>query len=184
MLERYARDTYVLGAGASSEMDLMRLENAIGPLVNNLIAAQRVLNDWQLPTVAGNDDERLLLESRKYLREVTDQQQAALNDLNGTLETARLGQLQRAGPEHSEAFSTPDQVKAKVGSGTSDVLDAGVAHSPREQADLNFSGATGFGYNPAKAAISDVNAAQMQIESSESKAAAVVVLLERNCAQP
>jgi hypothetical protein len=185
ILERYAHDVYVLGASASAEMDLMRLENTIGPLVHNLLAAQALLGDpRQFPKQAQNDDERLLLESRDRLKAITKEQQGALNYLNGMLQTAQLGELQRAGADDGLAFAIPDRPTPKTGSGTADTLDAGVAHSPREQADLDFSGATGLGYNPVKAVVADVRAAQTRIARGETDAAASILALARNCAQP
>jgi hypothetical protein len=183
ILQRYAHDVYVLGANASGEMDLMRLENTIGPLAHSLLAAQALLNPRQFPKQAQTDDERLLLESRDRLEAITKEQQNALNSINGMLETSQLGELQRTDAGYND-FATPELRKPKTGSGSVDTLDAGIAHSRGEQIDLNFSGETGLGYNPAKAIVADVTAAQTRIALRETDAAASIMALARSCAQP
>jgi hypothetical protein len=83
-----------------TQMALQRMSYLVSPIAQNLIAAQRLLDDAQLMTPTGNPaDDQSLARIKKQLLETVAYQSANLDLINGWVTTQQLGDMQHAGME-------------------------------------------------------------------------------------
>ncbi len=175
----------------SKDLQVSRLERLITPLVQNTAAIEKLLSDpFIFPKVPISDADRQLLEIRAYLQQVVAQQKGALDVLSGFIDTEQLGQLQTAGNEYQKLTNAREIPQVQGGNGPqsaqqagiaptpppSGILNAGVRNSPRQTTDPRLQ-ETGFtvGYNPLDVFDQAIGQYQQQLQSSEGRAADLVV---------
>ena len=81
----------------------------VSPTARNLISAQTLLDDPKLTSSTGNSaDDATLALIRKQLLETIAFQSAALDIINGFVQTQQLGELQHIGTDYIAAIQTSD----------------------------------------------------------------------------
>lgn len=195
MFQDYVQNS-TLGSKAGVDMDVMHMESLIGPLVQNTQAIERYLNDPILKRKATTDSDKQLIEMRKHLQAVLDQQKNALDLISGFVDTQQMGELQAAGHEYDKALSGSDQagkgqrptaVSTPAAAPTTEpnsLLNAGLATTPSDSRnnDPRYSGTNNsVGYNPLKAFDQQVGVYQQAIGASENLAAKAVIAAVPQC---
>lgn len=158
------------GSQGSQDMAVMHMENLVSPLVDNILAAQKLLNDQSLfPTVARTDDDRRALRLRDETLRTLASQEAALDIINGFVATQQLSEMQHEGMGYIHSISQPDvknaatesdpqsksvlagltqsQTPGENGDTASTLENAGLAPNPYELDLTRIPGLT-LGYNP------------------------------------
>jgi len=163
------------GSQGAVDMDVMRMEKLIGPLVSNTQAIEKYLNDSIYPSKPQSDQDRQLLQMRAHLADVLAQQKQALDLVSGFVDTQQLGQLRAAGHEYDKTLNNPD---TRSGSGNPNagsasptsapapILNAGVnnaSNDPGRASDPRYlNTGSQLGYNPLN--IFDQRMEQFQTE--------------------
>ncbi len=175
----------------SKDLQVSRVERLITPLVQNTAAIEKLLNDpFVFPKRAISDADRQLLEIRANLLQVVAAQKRALDVISGFVDTEQLGQMQAAGSEALKLTQTREIPKAQGGNGPqsaqsagaaptpppSEILNAGVRNTPQQAADPALQD-TGFvvGHNPLDVFDQAIGQYQQMLQSSEGRAADLVV---------
>lgn len=175
------------GSQAGTDMDVMRLEQLINPMVKNTQEIERLLNDSVYPRNPQNDEDKQLLIMRAQLQAVLAQQKQALDLISGFVDTQNMAELQAAGHDYDKAINGTDQSKTPPGSSNSNtpqtsptaapapILNAGISHAndPARQNDPRFKN-TGsvLGYNPLSAFDEQMAVYQESIKKPEDKISA------------
>lgn len=194
MFQDYVQNT-ALGSKSGVDMDVMHMETLIGPLVQNTQAIERYLNDPILQRRAKTDSDKQLLEMRRHLLAVLDQQKQALDLISGFVDTQQLGELQASGHEYDSAINGSGSGKgsnpnAAATPGTSpttppnDLLNAGLpstAADPKTNDPRYKNSDSVLGYNPLKVFDQQVGLYQQTIGQSENLAAKAVVKAVPEC---
>ena len=175
---------------ASRDLQVSRIERLITPLVQNTAAIEKLLSDpYVFPKRPISDADRQLLEIRAYLQQVVAEQKRALDVIAGFVDTEQLGQMQAAGSEALKITQT-HEVGPQGGHSTgsaqsagaaptpppSEILNAGVRNTPQQAADPALQD-TGLlvGHNPLDVFDNAIGEYQQMLQSSEGRAADLVV---------
>jgi hypothetical protein len=166
---RAAFDNPTQSGDANPAMDLavMRLENLVTPLADNVLAIQKQLEDKSVfPDVAATEDQKRLAQLKAQMLQALAAQQAALDIINGFVDTQQLGEMQHEGFGYISAIagtgaanaynapkgtlmgdimSTPDPTKPQLFDNLA--LNAGLDPNPYE-IDLARIPGLAIGYNP------------------------------------
>ncbi len=184
LLKDYVKNTSV-GSQAAVDMDVMRLETLIDPLVKNTEAIGTLLEDPVFPQQPQSDTDKQLLQLRAHLVQVLAQQKQALDLVSGFVDTQQLAELQAAGHEYDKVINATETASSANASAPNtspttapaNILNAGVstADDPSRKYDPRFTN-TGsqVGYNPLNAFDQQMEYYQAQIEQSENLAAKAV----------
>src|SRR5579862_545689 len=98
-----------VGSNASQNMALLGMENLVSPIANNIIAIQKLLDSPELTKGTGSpDDDKRLQEIRTSLLKALATQSAALDIINGFVDTQQMGDLQHSGQEFISAINQTD----------------------------------------------------------------------------
>ncbi len=173
---------------AAQDLQVMRLERLITPLVNNTQEIETLLNDPAYPRTARTEGDRQLLAMRAHLVAVVQQQKGALDIISGFVDTQQLGELQAAGHEYDAAINGTNTATGPGSNSNnshglyptpppSDVLNAGVPdNSPGRQFDPRYQG-TGnvLGYNPLDVFGNAIAEYQARIDPIENATAKLVI---------
>ena len=183
----YVKQTATNSTQAAQDLDVMRLERLISPLVENTQQIETLLNDPVYPRVPRSEDDRQLLAMRAHLIAVLQQQRGALDVISGFVDTQQLGELQAAGHEYDAAIngtntatgpgSTPSRGPLAPTPPPSDVLNAGLGQNDiSRQYDPRYKG-TGnvLGYNPLDVFGNAIGEYQARIEPMENATAKLVI---------
>ncbi len=134
-----------------TDMAMQQMSYLVFPVSRNLIAAQTLLDDPKLLAPTGNArDDATLTKIRSELLETIAFQSAALDLINGFVETQRMGQLQHAGEEYlgsiqgSETTTKPIRVTPNP---WQDPNTPGLAPNPYAFDPATIPGLS-VGYNP------------------------------------
>jgi hypothetical protein len=152
---------------ARENLDVLRLQDLVTPLVNNVLAIQKMLeNPSVFPPSANTEDAQRLDDLKQKMFAALASQQAALDIINGFVDTQQLADMQHAGFGYiaeiagegsgSGASSenqilaqtigpTPDPMHPQVFDNTA--LQAGLSPNPYE-IDLARIPGLALGYNP------------------------------------
>lgn len=185
------------GSGPQQSLAVLRLENTVTPLSNNILAIQKLLANADIfPPNPQTDDDRRKLQLKQQLEESLAQQQAALDIINGFVTTQQMGALQHAGEGYIRAFAQPDQGSRKSDAlapllGPSadptkpqpfdDVLiNAGLPTNPYEMDLTKIPGLT-LGYNPVGKLKEGVEYTQTQGKEKEATLAKTVIETVKLC---
>jgi hypothetical protein len=94
---------------AAQNMTILKMENMVSPIANNIIAMQKMLDTPSLMNGTGNpDDDKRLAEIRQKLLKAIADQNATLDIINGFVTTQQMGDLQHQGDEYLAATNQPD----------------------------------------------------------------------------
>lgn len=169
----------------SVDLDVMRLERYITPLVQSTQAIESLLNDSVYPARPQNQSDQDLLDMRDRLQAVLAEQKQALDLISGFTDTQQLGELQQEGNEYQSA-AAPNRQTSPPPQGApteppNDILNAGIPN-PQRSSDPRFSPTNSLeGFNPLNAFDQRMNEFQQQITSSENDASKAIFKAVAEC---
>jgi hypothetical protein len=171
----------------SKQMTLMKMENTVGPQVNNIAAVEKYLHDDAVfhdpPRSA---DEKRLLEMRDRLEDVLAMQKASLDITNGFVTTQQLGDIQHAGEGIVSAING-DVKPGTAGMATPTpnpfYQDANAAGLPQDSHFFNAATVPGLtlGYNPLTRLLEGLQWTRKEAKSYEDAAAKPVIQAIGQC---
>ena len=154
------------GSQGSQDMAVMRMENLVGPLADNVVAIHKQLDDLNaFPAVPRTQDERHLQQLKSELLKTLASQEASLDIINGFVTTQQLSQMQHEGFGYIGSIASPDTKNAgqapqnTVGQSllatpppgaegvNATIMNAGLPSNPYEIDLARLPGLT-LGYNP------------------------------------
>lgn len=92
---------------------LLRMENLVSPIANNIIAIKKQLADSELfPAAAQNADQATALKMKDQLLKALATQEAALDVINGFVQTQQMGDLQHADEALIKSISQSSDIKS------------------------------------------------------------------------
>lgn len=92
---------------------LLRMENLVGPLANNILAIKKQLEDPELfPPAAQNTDQAAANKMKDQLLRALAMQEAALDVINGFVQTQQMGDLQHADDALIKSISQSSDVRS------------------------------------------------------------------------
>ncbi len=98
-------------------MALQHMEQLVGPLAQNVIAVQKILETSSLKQTTGEkEDDAALAKIREELLKTLAMQSVSLDLINGFVTTQQLGDMQHAGTEYLSAIQDPGESAAKESS--------------------------------------------------------------------
>jgi hypothetical protein len=183
------------GSQAATDLDVMRLERLIDPLVKNTQAIEKLLKDPVYPRRPQSDSDKQLLIIRAQLASVLDQQKRALDLVSGFVDTQQLGELQASGHEYDNAINNNGQANRNGTSSNhpnlsptappADILNAGVTNSNNDIArkyDPRYTN-TGsqVGYNPLNVFDQQMGIYQTDISRTEDLASQSILKAVPQC---
>ena len=96
------------GSQASEDLDILHLENLIGPMVQNQEHIESLLgNSAAFPVRPLTNDDKQIVALRLQLLNVLEEQKGVLDLISGLVDTQQMGELQAAGHDYDKALS-PD----------------------------------------------------------------------------
>lgn len=188
-------------ASARQNLSVMRLENLVSPLANNILAVQKILEDPAVfPAGGRTEDEKALNDIKKKMLISLATQQASLDIINGFVDTQQLDAMQHEGYGFIQSVAAGDigrqggqsqqQALSDMIGPTSDplhpqtfdqtALNAGLATNPYEM-DLSRLPGLSLGYNPVGRLKEGVVYTQKQAQKTEKTLAASVIAAKRLC---
>lgn len=172
------------GSQAGTDMDVMRLERLVDPMVKNTQAIEHLLNDSVYPRHPQSDEDRQVLAMRAQLEVVLAEQKHALDLISGFVDTQNMAELQAAGHEYDSAISGNDTKKnaspppqPAPTAAAAPILNAGVSqqNDPARKYDPRFQNTgSDVGYNPLSAFGQQMYVYQQEIQAPESKVSAAI----------
>ncbi|MBV8637052.1 MAG: hypothetical protein JO322_03145 [Candidatus Eremiobacteraeota bacterium] len=183
---------------AQKNMTILHMEDLVTPLADNVLAIQKMLEDPSVfpPAARDQEDQRTLNLKNQLLESLADQQ-AALDIINGFVETQQLADMQHEGFGYIYAISGEGQNRNTGGvdplhniAPTADplhpqpfddtVINAGLPTNPYEIDLTRVPGLT-LGYNPVKSLQEGVEWTQSEGQKHEATLAKSVVQTVRLC---
>lgn len=167
-------------------MALLKMENLVSPLANNIIAIQKLLSSPEFMNGTGNaaDDARLA-EIRVKLLKAVATQNTSLDLINGFLTTQQMGDLQHAGDEYIAAMNQSD---TKGTSSSQPTPMPGMQNPnqiglPQNPYDIDLADVPGLtlGYNPVTRILDAVHWTIGQTQTRENEAAKSVMQTAAIC---
>jgi hypothetical protein len=187
------------GASPAQNLDVLRLENLVTPLTSNVLAIQKQLEDTTVfPTVTQNDDDKRLAELKAEMLQALASQQAALDIINGFVDTQQLSEMQHEGFGYLASITNPGIAGASAPQGTlaaqmmstpdptkpeqfdNLALNAGLAPNPYEIDPTRIPGLA-LGYNPIGKLKEGVEWTQKQGKTREDVLAKTVLDSAKMC---
>jgi hypothetical protein len=166
---------------------LLRMENLVGPLANNIIAIKKQLDDPELfPAVPQNDDQVKALKMKDQLLKAVATQEAALDVINGFVQTQQMGDLQHADEALIKSISDNGEIRGQQSAlQTPDPLYhqsdyAGIAPDKYSIDPATLPGLT-LGYNPVTRLHDALTWTQDETKSREDTAAVSVTNAAHEC---
>jgi len=205
LFKRYVQDS--IGGDdnkSSKDMTVVRLGNLVRPLVDNILATQKLLEDPTIfPANPQTDDEKRRADLRQKTLEALAAQQAALDIINGFVETQELSGMQHDGFGYIAAITGSDSTQINNSQKITDIgpvgtpdpfnrpsafddtaINAGLTPNPYEYNLPNVPGLA-LGYNPVGRLHEGVQWTQSEGAKSETKLAKTVIETAKMCgAQP
>ena len=169
---------------ARKSMSVYHMQNLVLPIADNLIAAQKLLNDPDVfPPVAQTEQDRQKLKLKQQVLKSLADQQAALDIINGFVETQNLSDMQHEGFGWIRSITDNGVASKNQGPNALDniapstdpmhpapfddtVINAGLSPNPYE-IDLTRIPGLALGFNPVNALRDGVVWTQGQVKQSE-----------------
>ena len=181
----------------SEDMSIMHMQNVVLPLANNVLAIQKLLEDPNaFPARAQNDDDVRALKMKDQLMQTLAHQQAALDIINGFVETQQLGDMQHEGFGYIAQITAHDTTTHGAASAIGNVvttpnpmhpdpfdntvINAGLPTNPYEL-DLTRIPGLALGYNPVSSLEEGVTYTQTEGGKREGDLAKTVVETVKLC---
>jgi hypothetical protein len=183
---------------AQQSMTILHMENLVTPLANNVLAIQKLLEDPSVfPPAARNQEDQRTIDLKNKLMQSLSDQQAALDIINGFVETQQLASMQHEGFGYIYSIASDGQNRNTGGvdplhniAPTADpthpspfddtVINAGLPTNPYEIDLTRIPGLT-LGYNPVKSLQEGVEWAQSDGKKHEDVLAKSVVDTVKLC---
>jgi hypothetical protein len=148
----------------AQNMALLGMENLIGPIANNSIAIQKILDSPELTHGTGSkEDDQHLQEIRAKLLRALATQQASLDIISGFVDTQQLADIQHSGEEYIAAINQHSDFTGPSMQGTptpnpafANPNQAGLPQNPYGIDLANVPGLT-LGYNPVTRLLEGLN---------------------------
>ncbi len=187
------------GSRAQQDISVLRLENLVSPLANNVLAIQKLLSNKEIfPVTPQTNDDRRKLQLKRQLEETLAQQQGALDIINGFVDTQQMGSLQHAGMGYISSIAS-SEVQSPGGhmpnglaniSNTpapdipqpfdNTIINAGLPTNPYE-IDLTRIPGLALGYNPVNNLKKGIEYTQKEGKKKEAALAKTVIETVRYC---
>lgn len=179
----YVRSSATGLSQGSTDLAVAHLEGLVGPLVKNTQAIDKLLNDpYAFPKVAYSEDDQKLLQMRKQLQAVNQQQKKALDLISGFVDTQQLGELQAQSKDTINQLTANPNNTGHAGATPTPppggILNAGVNNASNDRAlaaDPRFQPSNSVLANPLNAFEQAISDYQQDIQSSEQVAAQSVI---------
>jgi len=172
------------GNHAGVDLDVMRLERYITPLVKNTQAIEALLNDPVFPVHPQSQSDTDLLAMRTALEDVLAEQKQALDLISGFTDTQQLGELQQAGSEYQAIGANPQHTTPPQPAPTqepNEILNAGIP-DPQRSFDPRYATTNSLeGFNPLNAFDSRMDEFQQHITVSENQASTAIFKAVPEC---
>ncbi len=171
---------------AGKGIALLHLENLVGPLADNTIAVQKLLNDPNVFPAQPHDAQDVqLLVMRAKLLQILTAQNASLDIINGFVQTQQMADLQHADEGLIQSIAQPDVKGQRSGAPTADPLthnneQAGLAPDPYTIDPATIPGLT-LGYNPVSRLLEGLKWTQRQSSKHGSDAAKTIIPISVGC---
>ncbi len=166
---------------ASQNMALLGMENLVSPIANNIIATEKMLDNPELTKGTGTpDDDKRLKEIRDKLLQALAAQSAALDIINGFVDTQQLADIQHSGEEYIAAINQTNDLARGMPTtpspfpGTYDPNQAGLPPNPYTIDLATVPGLT-LGYNPVTRLIDGLHWTIGETQKRENEAAKSVM---------
>ncbi len=167
---------------------LLRMENLVDPIANNIIAIKKQLDDPELfPPAAQNADQAQALKMKDQLLRALATQEAALDVINGFVQTQQMGDLQHADDALIQSISQSDvrSQAQQVASQTPNPLfhDPNYAGLTPDQYTIDPASLPGLtlGYNPVTRLHDALTWTQSETKTREDTAAVTVTQVAQSC---
>ncbi len=173
---------------AAQNMTILKMENMVSPIANNIIAMEKMLDTPALMHGTGNpdDDKKLAAIREKLLKAIADQS-ATLDIINGFVQTQQMGDLQHQGDEYINATSQNDVTgkaaitpEATANPLLADPNQAGLPANPYAIDPANIPGLT-LGANPVTRMLEAVNWTLQQTAANENDAGTAIMGAAQEC---
>lgn len=178
-------------SNAAQNMALLGMENLVSPIANNIIAIKKLLDSPALTTGTGRaEDDKHLQEIRAKLLKALATQSAALDIINGFVDTQQMADLQHSGQEYISATTQSDfrGKSAALASGPATPIP-GMANPdnaglPQNPYDINLAEIPGLtlGYNPVTRLVDALHWTIAETASRENEASKAVMESASICA--
>jgi hypothetical protein len=172
----------------ATRMALQRMSYLVSPIAENIIAAQKLLDDASLLAPTGNSsDDRHLATIKQQLLETMAGQSASLDLINGFVATQQMGDLQHAGETYLGAItgtglSTPIRTPSTPFPGLADPSDPGLPQNPYS-IDATAIPGLAVGYNPLNRLVTGLKWVQAQTQEKENVAGATLMSALAACSK-
>jgi len=173
---------------AAQNMTILKMENMVSPIANNIIAMKKMLDSPALTRGTGNpDDDKKLAAIRDKLEKAIADQSASLDVINGFVQTKQMGDLQHQGDEYIAATQQSDSTgksaitpEATANPLLADPNQAGLAANPYAIDPANIPGLT-LGANPVTRMQQAVTWTLQQTAANENDAGAAIMSAAQEC---
>jgi hypothetical protein len=171
----------------AQSMTILKMENMVSPIANNIIAMQKMLDSPALLASTGNpDDDKRIADIRAKLLKAIADQSATLDIINGFVTTQQMGDLQHAGEEYISSINQSDQTQTSntgVASPNPLLQDPNAAGLPANPYDVQLAAIPGLtlGYNPTTRLLQAVNWTIEQTRNNENEASVAVMGAAQSC---
>ncbi len=173
----------VARSGPALEMDRLYLSKVAISIAHNLKVVDKLLADpARFPAKATTDDEQFALEVKARLADVAKAQRSALDIINGTIETDKLGQMQTEFP--TQPATTQNTTTSDYGAPTSFLDVSGLpSYAPIPVLDRRplLAGNTAAGKGAYDRLITALELQQAQIQRVEAPAGVTVTAAAVAC---
>ena len=168
------------GSNEAQRMALLGLENLVGPLANNVISVQTLLDSPELRTPTGREeDDKRLADIREKLLKALAAQNASLDIISGFVDTQQMADLQHAGQEYIGTMSAPDTSRASQATPSPDPLlqNPNYAGLPPNPYTIDLAAIPGLtlGYNPVTRLIGALHWTIDQTAARENEASTAIL---------
>ena len=198
LFKRYVQDT-ISDSKPSQDFTVVQLGNLVRPLVDNILATQKLLEDPSVfPRNPQTDEEKRRADLKAKALEALAAQQASLDIINGFVETQELAGMQHDGfgyigaitgsgnttiesSKHSTLIGgpTPDPLN-RPAQFDDTAINAGLTPNPYEYNLPNVPGLA-LGYNPVSRLREGVEWTQSEGGKSEKRLAKTVIETAKMC---
>jgi hypothetical protein len=178
-----AMDSMNVSSPATS-MALQQMSYLVSPIAQNIINAQRMLDDLsRMPPTGDPAADKKLAAIRAQLLQTIASQSASLDLINGFVATQQMGELQHAGQEFIGQIAGNETTTTMIQQSPSPIQDPntpGLSPNPYT-VDLTAVPGLAVGYNPLSRIVGAVHWLQDQTAKQENAAAASITNTMKEC---
>ncbi|HTU83778.1 MAG TPA: hypothetical protein VMF61_16770 [Candidatus Acidoferrales bacterium] len=164
---------------------LLKLENLVSPIANNIIAIQKLLDSPGLINGTGNpEDDKQMQETRDKLLRALAVQNASLDIINGFVDTQGMADLQHADDSTLNSMNQPDTTHAQGTPSPNPMLqNANQAGLPPNPYAIDPAAIPGLalGSNPVTRLIGALHWTITETATRENAAAMAVMKMKADC---